>query len=114
MLSGTASTCANHPAVHATTRCKQCSRPVCDACVVPGPLGNYCSTVCKEKHAQFHQQVQRLDAKAGSAAGTRVKTMLTTLIVFAAVLFAIGFIASTIEIPILSNITYRVRDLIGI
>jgi len=114
MLKGTEAACINHPSVHAALRCKQCSSPVCDACVVPGPIGRYCSAVCKEKHEAFHQRVQKMDGKAGTASFTKVKTMITTLIVFLAVLFAVGFVASTVEIPIVSEITYRVRDMIGI
>ena len=114
MLKGTESACINHVHVHATVRCKQCSRPICDACIVPGPLGRYCSQACKEKHETFHQRVQKMDAKAGTASFTKVKTVITTLIILGAVLFAVGFIASTVEIPIVSEITYKVREAIGI
>ena len=114
MLKGAESACANHPMVHATARCKQCSRPICDACVVPGPMGVYCSAVCKEKHAHFHAHVQRLDGKAGTASFTKVKSFVTTLIIFGAVLFAVGFAATLFEIPVVSDITLRVREMIGI
>lgn len=114
MLKGTESSCINHVHIHATVRCKQCSRPICDACIVPGPLGRYCSTACKEKHETFHQRVQKMDAKAGTASFTKVKTFVTTLIIIAAVLFAVGFVASTVPIPIVSDITYQIRDAIGI
>lgn len=114
MLKGTESACINHVHIPATVRCKQCSKPVCDTCIVPGPLGRYCSAACKEKHEHFHQRVQKMDAKAGTASFTKVKTFVTTLIVLGAVLFAVGFFASTIDIPIVSDITWRVREALGI
>jgi hypothetical protein len=114
MLKGAESACINHPTVHATVRCKQCSRPICDACVVPGPLGRYCSEACKEKHAHFHQQVQRLDARAGTASFTKVKTAITTLIVFLVVLAVAGFVITIFEVPILYDIVLRIREAIGI
>ena len=67
MLKGAESACINHPTVHGTIRCKQCSRPICKDCVVPGPLGSYCSQACKEKHTQFNAQVQRLEAELAEA-----------------------------------------------
>lgn len=114
MLKGTEAACINHPTVHAALRCKQCSRPVCEACIVQGPLGRYCSAECKEKHQHFHQRVQQMDTRASKASFTKVKTMIATFIVFLGVLFMVGVIASIIEIPFISDITYRVRDAIGI
>ena len=114
MLKGAESACINHPTVHGTIRCKQCSRPICKDCVVPGPLGSYCSQACKEKHTQFNAQVQRLDAKAGTASFTKVKKLVAAVIVLAGVLFAVGFVASTVEIPIVTDITMRIREAIGL
>lgn len=114
MMKGTESTCVNHPATHATARCKMCSKPLCDACIVPGPVGVYCSTVCKDKHTLFQQRVQTMDQKGRGSSFVKAKSAITTLIVFLAILFAIGFLASTIEIPVVSDITYKIRDLIGI
>lgn len=112
-MKGTEAACINHPTIHATIRCKQCSRPVCDSCVVQGPLGRYCSTVCKEKHQHFHQQVQTMDTRARGASFAKVKSMISTFLVLVAVLVVVGVFATLVEVPILSNLTYRVREALG-
>lgn len=114
MLKGTATGCPNHPSIEATVRCKQCSKGVCKACAVPGATGVFCSEVCRDKHALFYQRAQEMDGKARSTALLQARKFLTTLIVIAGVLFALGFVASMVFIPVLTPIVETVRGIIGI
>jgi len=61
MVSGTLSSCVNHPSIEATGRCKQCSKPYCDTCAVRGPTGNFCSADCKQRHEAYVQRAAKLD-----------------------------------------------------
>lgn len=114
MLEGTKSACINHPGVEATVRCKQCGRPVCDACVVTGPTGRFCSQPCKQKHEAFYQKAQGMDGKARSSFFIKLKGLLSGVIILVAVLAAVGVVATVVEIPLLSDLTRQVRALIGI
>ena len=114
MLEGSQSGCINHPGVEATVRCKQCARPVCDACVVQGPTGRFCSVPCKEKHQAFIQQAQQLDGKARSGFFVRVRNLVGALVIIAAVLVAVGVVATMFDVPILVDIVDKVREVIGV
>lgn len=114
MLSGTQSGCINHPGVEAAARCKQCSRPICGACVVSGPTGIFCSAGCKEKHETFARRAQELDDKARSSFFIKLKGLIVWLIVVVGVAFAIGFIGTAVNIPVLTPLVQQVRGIIGI
>ena len=114
MLEGTKSGCINHPGVEATLRCKQCGKPICDACVVVGATGCFCSPGCKEKHEAFTQRSQALETKARPSLLPKLKRLLTTLIVLVAVLFAAGLVATLVEIPVISPLAWKIRSVIGL
>ncbi|MBI2422474.1 MAG: hypothetical protein HYV27_06575 [Candidatus Hydrogenedentes bacterium] len=114
MVNASQTGCINHPTVQAVARCKQCSRPVCNSCIVPGPTGRFCSPVCKEKHEHFLRQASQMDSKARGALFIKLKSLLTSILIAAAVGGVILFIATRVEIPVLTDIANRIRDLIGI
>jgi hypothetical protein len=113
MLEGTRSGCINHPGVEALARCKQCGKPVCGTCVVSGPAGNFCSEVCKEKHQTFMSRAQQLDGRARGTMFVKLRKLAGGLIVLAAVCVAVGVIATAVEIPVLTDLVYRIRGLVG-
>lgn len=106
--------CINHPGIEAAARCKMCAKPVCKACVKPGPTGNFCSDVCRQKHEQFAVRAQQLDGKARSSFFPKVRAFIVSLLVVIVGLGAVGFVATMFEIPLLSGITRVVRGFIGI
>jgi len=106
--------CINHPGIEAAARCKMCGKAVCRSCVAPGPTGNFCSDVCRQKHELFAVRANELDGKARSAFFPKLRGFIVNILVVCAGLFAIGFVATFIEIPILSGVTRLVRGLIGI
>ena len=97
--------CINHPSVEATGRCKQCGKPFCSTCHVPGPTGNFCSETCKASHENFTQRAQQLDSMHKSAVGTKVwfigKKILFLAVILAILLFAADYFG--FDIPVLSN-----------
>ena len=115
MIDATKSACINHQEVAAVARCKQCSKPVCAMCIVKGPNGHFCSDECKERYATFIERANKLDKRwwrVGFAA--RFKYFLVKLIVFLIVVGVIAFCALKFQIPILADIVYWFRDLVGI
>lgn len=115
MVDATQSACINHPGIEAVVRCKQCGTPVCKACVKVGPTGQFCSDICNQKHQQFTKRAQSMNtAPAPSALGPKIRAFVTAVAIVAGVIVVVGIIASFIEIPVISNITFRVRELIGV
>ncbi len=107
--------CINHPGIEAIGRCRQCSKPVCSSCGIRGPAGLYCSDICREKHETFVQRAKALDLERSTRRGLffHLRNLLGSLLFLAVVLFALGFTASIIYIPVLSEITMTVRGFIG-
>jgi len=114
MLDATQSGCINHPGVEATVRCKQCGRPVCDACVATGPTGRFCSEACRSKHEAFMQQAQQLEGKGRGSTLVQLKKLAGSLVVIAVVLIVIGVVASLYPVPVLSDIVFKVRGMLGL
>jgi hypothetical protein len=115
MLDGTKSGCINHPGIEAVIRCKQCGKPVCGSCVVQGATGRFCSETCKEKHLAFAQHAQKLEGKARGGTFRKVRKAAGGVIVVLAVLFALGVIATVaVDIPVITDIAWQVRNLTGI
>lgn len=114
MLSGTQSGCINHPAMQAVARCKQCGKPVCGSCIVAGPTGRFCSADCRDNHLKFAQRAQQFEGRARSAWFVKIRSGAAFLLVTAAVLAALGIIASFIQIPVLTDLTFLVRGWIGV
>lgn len=114
MLKASLSGCINHPGVEAVTRCKQCSRPVCGACIESGPTGHFCSTTCRDKHQAFYLRAQQLDGKGRGSTGLKLRKLIAWLITAVVVCAVLGLIATLVYIPVLSDLTLRVRAIIGI
>lgn len=109
MALGSPSGCTNHPAFEAVGRCKQCGKPFCSTCKIPGPTGNFCSDVCKAMHEQFTERAQKLDMMAkGTARSVRAKFWhLGKKIIFFGAIFLVIAVVLTyfeIDVPVVSNI----------
>ncbi len=117
MLDAKLSSCINHPAVSATTRCKQCGKPICPACVISSPLGNFCSDVCRERFENFTKRVQDLDRETSRARwniGTKLRQFFSFLIFVIVVLITLGVVGTLFNIPVLSQVVFFVRSWLGI
>jgi hypothetical protein len=114
MALGTGSNCINHPAVEAVARCKQCSRPVCSACLVSGPTGRFCSGDCKAKHEVFMRRAAELDTRSRGSLFAKLRSLLFSVVFIILVAGVIMTVASIIDIPVLSDVTRNVRSIIGI
>lgn len=108
--------CINHPNIEAVGRCKQCSKPVCSNCGVRGVAGYYCSEICREKHEQFMQRAKDMDLDRATKRGLffHTRKLMGSLLMLGVVLFALGFTAYHIYIPILSELTIKVLNFIAI
>lgn len=114
MLEGTSSGCINHPAVEAVARCKQCGRPVCGACMVPGPTGRFCSDSCKEKHEKFIQRAQELNQTSRRTGDFRkIKRLLVKLVIYLVAIGALGFVSIYFEIPVLAHAFRRILSFLA-
>ncbi|MBX7258757.1 MAG: hypothetical protein K1Y02_20515 [Candidatus Hydrogenedentes bacterium] len=109
------SVCLNHPGVEAEGRCKQCGKPFCNACKVQGPTGQFCSQECKQKHETFTQRAGALDAQQKKSAGfvATLRKVFNLALALAVIAVVLGIVGSVFEIPVLSNIVFQVRGLIG-
>lgn len=107
--------CINHPGVEALGRCRQCGKPVCSQCGVTGSKGIYCCEVCRDKHEDFLQRAQGMDLEGprGPGIGLRIRQAVGLVITLAAVLFVLGMISSLTYIPLLTDVTARIRSLLG-
>ena len=114
MVSAGSSGCINHPGVEAAIRCKQCGRPVCGACIETGPTGRFCSTNCRDQHQAFIARAQQLEGRSGTGLFTKLKSLLNWLIIAVVVLAVIGFVSTLFYIPVISDLTVRVRGFIGL
>ena len=74
--------CIKHPDSPAETRCRQCHKPVCKACVKSDANGQFCSFECSEKFKDFQQREVAKGKKGGSLI---VKLVILVLIVLAAI-----------------------------
>ena len=104
MALGTASGCLNHPGIEAIGRCKQCGKPFCSACRVPGPTGNYCSDICKATNEKFIERAQQLDEMNKSGGWmSRFWRVGSKILFFAAVLLVLAVTAEYfgIDVPII-------------
>lgn len=110
MALGTASACINHPAVEATGRCKQCSKPFCSACAIQGPTGSFCSEACKQKHEVFVQRAAKLDdMQRDTSFFAKLWIRIRKLLVFAIVILVIAVVVHYmgVEVPFLSDLLRR-------
>ncbi len=107
MALGIASACINHPTVESCGRCKQCSKPFCSACEVPGPTGSFCSEACQKKHEVFVQRAAKLDDMQRDTSffgklWIRIRKLLVFLIV--ALILAVAAHFFGVTVPWLSDI----------
>lgn len=113
-LGGRTSTCLNHPGIEAVGRCKQCGKPFCGACKVMGPTGLFCSAECKEKHETFVQRAQALESRKGSVSIlVKLRKLLNTVVVIVILALILGVLGTLFEIPVLSDLVVRARDMVG-
>ena len=114
-LSGTGSVCLNHPGVEAVGRCKQCSKPFCNACRIQGPTGYFCSAECRQKHEIFVKRAQELDVKRGGlGVGFFLKRILGLAVAILIIAIVLGVVGSVVETPVLTPLVGSVRNAIGI
>ncbi len=105
--------CIHHPNMQATNRCKQCTVPTCHKCTVVGPTGKFCSENCKNIHEAFIRRSQDLNTTARSSFFVKMRSRVATLLFIGVVLFAAGVVGTVFYIPVLSELTQRVRGIIG-
>lgn len=113
MVDATRSACINHPGIEATGRCKQCGRPMCDACRIVGPTGHFCSDPCRRNHEVFMQRAAQLETKARGRFGPRLRSAfggLIVLLVVAAVTLGVG---KFFHVPVLQDIADWLLGLAG-
>jgi hypothetical protein len=106
--------CIHHPNMQAINRCKQCTVPTCHKCTVVGPTGKFCSENCKNIHEAFIRRSQELNTRASSTFFVKLRSRVATLLFIVVVMFAAGVVGTVFYIPVLSELTVRVRGLIGI
>jgi len=108
--------CINHPGVESVGRCLQCSKPVCKQCGIVSASGLYCSEACREKYEQYMHRAQALDAEKKIKGGVffRFRQTLGVLVTLLVILFVLGCVASWTYIPLLTDVTARIRSLFGI
>ncbi len=114
MLDGTQSGCINHPGVESSVRCKQCGKPVCNACVVVGPRGRFCSIPCQQRFEAFAQQAQASETKARGSFFVKLRNTVGALVIIVVALAVVGVVSILFEVPVLSGIAWKVRGLLGI
>lgn len=113
-LSGVGSVCVNHPSVEAVGRCKQCSKPFCNACKSQGPTGFFCSAECKQKHEVFVKRAQELDVKKGGlGVGYLLSRILGWAVAILIIAVVLGVVGTIFDIPVLSDFVQSVRGRIG-
>jgi hypothetical protein len=80
--------CINHTARDAFIRCRQCSKPVCQECVIKDEIGVYCSEDCAEKGKSFHQRAEAAsqNKKIYGGYGKYLKQILLLLILIAIII----------------------------
>lgn len=114
MLKASQAGCINHPGMTVDHRCKQCAKGVCNSCVFRGPTGVFCSEVCKIQHENYMQRAGQLDSRARSSFFVKVKSLVVGLLVLAAVIGGVGFAATEFKVPIVSDIAWKIREMIGL
>ncbi len=108
--------CINHPGVDAVGRCRQCSKPVCKQCGIVSTNDLYCSEACREKYEQYMHRAQSRESEKEYKPGffPQLRQLLGIVITFAVILFVLGCVASLTYIPLLTDVTTRIRSLLGI
>jgi hypothetical protein len=114
-LGGLTSTCIGHPGVEAVGRCKQCGKPFCNTCKIIGPTGLFCCEECKQKHETFVERAQKLESRKGSISiMAKVRKLLGSLVAIVILAIILGVLGTISDIPVLSELVIRVREIIGV
>ena len=82
------SVCWKHTETPASARCRQCSKPICKACVVESNGETFCSTACVNRNTEYNARNPQGVPKKGGFMAMVVK--LITLII----LLAIGIVVA--------------------
>jgi len=105
--------CIHHPNMQAVNRCKQCTVPTCHKCTVVGPTGKFCSENCRNVHEAFIRRSQEIVTTARSTFFVKLRRWVGSLLYLVVVLFAAGVVGTVFYIPVLSELTLRVRGMLG-
>jgi len=113
------SSCANHPGVPATVRCKQCNKPLCNACRIASPYGWFCSEECREKYEHFAQKAEELDKRERARPVVRwyrIRQYVVKVVLLAVAVLFLTYVAGLMgyHIPFLSDLLLELRDRIGL
>jgi len=80
-----------------------------------GPTGKFCSENCRATHEAFIQNAKSAaSSKAPSLFFVKVRQTIGALLGIAAVLLAAGVVGTVFYIPVLSNLVYWLRSILGI
>ena len=113
MLDASQSGCVNHPTKPAVLRCKQCGVGVCKQCIIPGPVGRYCSETCKQQHEEFMRKSQAAEQKVKNKHPIRWGRLLRKLVIIVGIIVGLGVLGSVVNIPILSGVVFKIRMVLG-
>ena len=110
------SKCYNHPSYDATTRCKQCAKPICDTCKVISPTGVFCSETCRDQNKAFTERMEQMDRDKPPPGrwSVRFKAFISRLILLVLAVLIIGFTLHFLgfDIPFLSEALAWVIELV--
>ena len=90
------STCIHHPDREATTRCKQCHKPLCKECRVVSAEGVFCSESCRKELVAFQERTKNIEQR--KFIGKRGIPGLIKLLIFLGIIAAIAHFAFGIDI----------------
>ncbi len=113
MLDASQAGCVNHPTKPAVLRCKQCGAGVCKQCIIPGPVGRYCSETCKQQHEAFVQKAQGAEQRVRNKRSIRWSALLRKLVITAGLIVGLGMLGTVFNIPVLSGIVFKIRMILG-
>jgi len=114
MLDASQAGCVNHPTKPAVLRCKQCGVGVCKQCIVPGPVGRYCSETCKQQHEAFMEKAQGAEQRVRGKQPVRWGRVMGKMVLTLGILIGLGLLGSVFRIPLLTPVVYKIRVMLGI
>lgn len=110
----TRSECIYHPGKPAVNQCKQCGATTCHTCTVTGPSGRFCSSECEAAHRARLRGASQQAIQRPPTLLARIRKLARTLLVLAVLLIAAGLVGSVFNIPVLTPLTFAVRNFLGI
>jgi hypothetical protein len=91
-------TCANHPNVETTLRCKECNKPICPKCAVHTPTGYSCKE-CVRGHKRKFDNAEWSDYLLGFCVAGMLSLIGSFLISLIGSIGFIGWILVVISAP---------------